>query len=226
MHAPHHAIEGWKDFVVHLLTISVGLLIAVGIEGCVELHREHKLVQEARATMREEIEHNSGQMKDAVVALKKQRDMMQTSIDALRRIQENPKDKEAQKATISADFSIVGLRDTAWKTAQTTGAMGFMPYAEAQRYSDVYGSQKEFLDQEDKILEDEAQFLGVVAKTNFGHGDVTPEQASLALERFGIWKAHLAYLDLMAKVTAANDQAFLEGKEGPHEMHEDMSVGK
>lgn len=226
VHAPHHAIEGWKDFVVHLLTISVGLLIAVGIEGCVELHREHKLVQEARATMREEIEHNSGQMKDAVVALKKQRDMMQTSIDALRRIQENPKDKEAQKATISADFSIVGLRDTAWKTAQTTGAMGFMPYAEAQRYSDVYGSQKEFLDQEDKILEDEAQFLGVVAKTNFGHGDVTPEQASLALERFGIWKAHLAYLDLMAKVTAANDQAFLEGKEGPHEMHEDMSVGK
>jgi hypothetical protein len=226
VHAPHHAIEGWKDFVVHLLTMSVGLLIAVGIEGCVELHREHKLVQEARATMREEIEHNSGQMKDAVVALKKQRDMMQTSIDALRRIQENPKDKEAQKATISADFSIVGLRDTAWKTAQTTGAMGFMPYAEAQRYSDVYGSQKEFLDQEDKILEDEAQFLGVVAKTNFGHGDVTPEQASLALERFGIWKPHLAYLDLMAKVTAANDQAFLEGKEGPHEMHEDMSVGK
>jgi hypothetical protein len=226
VHAPHHAIEGWKDFFVHLVTISVGLLIAVGIEGCVELHREHKLVQEARATMRDEIQYNSGQMKDAVANLKKQRDTMRTNIDALTRIQENPKDKEAQKASITADFSIVGLRDTAWKTAETTGAMGFMPYAEAQRYSDVYGSQKEFLDQQDKILEDEAQFLGVIAKTNFGHGDVTPEQASLALERFGIWKAHLLYLDLMAKVTAANDQAFLEGKEGPHEMHEDLQGGK
>jgi hypothetical protein len=51
VHAPHHRIEGWKDFLVHLLTISVGLLIAVGIEGCVELHREHKLVREARETM-------------------------------------------------------------------------------------------------------------------------------------------------------------------------------
>ncbi len=48
-----------------------------------------------------------------------------------------------------------------------------MPYAEAQRYSDVYGSQKDFSDQLDKILEDEAQFLGVVAKTNFGHNKIT-----------------------------------------------------
>jgi hypothetical protein len=35
VHAPHHRVEGWKDFFIHLLTISVGLLIAVGIEGCV-----------------------------------------------------------------------------------------------------------------------------------------------------------------------------------------------
>jgi hypothetical protein len=226
VHAPHHPIGGWKDFFVHLLTITIGLLIAVGIEGCVELHREHKLVQEARETMRDEIQYNANQMDGAVGTLQKQRDMMRKNIDVLTRIQENPKDKEAQKGTITADYSIVGLRDTAWKTAQTTGALAFMPYAEAQRYSDVYGSQKEFLDQQDKILEDEAQFLGVIAKTNFGHGDTTSEQASLALERFGIWNAHLVYLDLMARVTAATDQAFLEGKEPPHEMHEDMHTGK
>jgi hypothetical protein len=226
VHAPHHPIGGWKDFFVHLLTITVGLLIAVGIEGCVELHREHKLVNEARATMRDEIQYNADEMKRAVGTLQKQRDMMGTNIEVLTRIQENPKDKEAQKASISADYSVIGLRDTAWKTAQTTGALAFMPYAEAQRYSDVYGSQKEFLDQQDKILEDEAQFLGIMAKTNFGHGDITAETASLALERFGVWNAHLVYLDLMAKLTAATDQAFLEGKEPPHEMHEDMHSGK
>jgi hypothetical protein len=204
----------------------VGLLIAVGIEGCVELHREHKLVREARETMREEIQHNSDQMKDAVVKLDKQAATIKKNIDVLTRIQENPKDKEAQNAPINVDFSVVGLRDTAWKTAQTTGALSFMPYAESQRYSNVYGSQKEFLDQQDKILEDEAQFLGLIAKTNFGHKDVTPEQASLALERFGVWRAHLAYLDLMAKVTAQTDQAFLEGKDGPHEMHMQLGDGK
>jgi hypothetical protein len=219
VHAPHHPIGGWKDFLIHLITITVGLLIAVGIEGCVERHREHKLVQEARETMREEIQHNSNEMKDAVVKLDQQTAVMKKNIQTLTRIQENPKDKTAQDAEISADFSMVGLRETAWKTAQTTGAFSFMPYAEAQRYSDVYGTQKDFLDQQDKVLEDEALFLGVMAKTNFGHGPITPEQASLALERFGIWQAHLTYVDLMARVTAENDAAFLVGKEGPHEAH-------
>jgi hypothetical protein len=224
VHAPHHRIEGWKDFLVHLLTISVGLLIAVGIEGCVELHREHKLVHEARDTMREEIQHNSDTMKDVVVSVKKQRATMEKNLETLTRIQENPENKDMQKnASISAEYSMVGLRDTAWKTAQTTGAMGFMPYAEAQRYSDVYGAQKNFLDQQDKILEDEAQFFGVMAKTNFAHNDVvTKEQASLALERFGIWNAHLLYLDLMAQLTAGTDRAFLEGKTGPVDIHEEM----
>jgi hypothetical protein len=226
VHAPHHPIGGWKDFFVHLVTITVGLLIAVGIEGCVELHREHKLVQEGRETMREEIQYNAAEMKEAVGKLKTQREMMQKNIDVLTKIQGNPKDRAAQDASISADYSIVGLRDTAWKTAQTTGALAYMPYAEAQRYSNVYGSQKDFLDQQDKILEDEAQFLGLMAKTNFGHNDITAEQASAALERFGIWNAHLLYLDLMAKVSAQTDQAFLEGKEGPHEMHEDIHTGK
>ena len=206
--------------------ISVGLLIAVGIEGCVELHREHKLVREARETMREEIQHNSNEMKDAVVKLDQQTATMKKNIATLTRIHENPKDKESHNASIKADFSIVGLRETAWKTAQTTGALSFMPYAESQRYSNVYGSQQEFLDQQNKILEDEAQFLGLIAKTNFGHKNITPEQASLALERFGIWQAHLAYLDLMAKVTAETDQAFLEGKDGPHEMHMQLGGGK
>jgi hypothetical protein len=226
VHAPHHRIEGWKDFLIHLLTITVGLLIAVGIEGCVELHHEHKLVREARETMREEIQHNSNEMKDAVVKLDQQTETMKKNIAVLTRIQENPKDKEAQNAQIDVNFSIIGLRETAWKTAQTTGALSFMPYAEAQRYSDVYGSQKDFLDQQDKILEDEAQFFGMMAKTNFGHNGITPEQASLALERFGVWRAHLAYLYVMGKVTAQTDAAFLEGKEGPHEMHMDLGGGK
>jgi hypothetical protein len=226
VHAPHHPIGGWKDFFVHLVTISVGLLIAVGIEVCVELHREHKLVREARETMREEIQHNSDSMKGAVVKLDQQQAVMKKNIETLTRIQENPKDKALQDAEISADFSIVGLRETAWKTAQTTGALSFMPYAEAQRYSDVYGTQRGFLDQQDKILEDEAQFLGVMAKTNFGHGGITPEQASLALERFGVWQAHLTYLGLMAKVTAEDDEAFLAGKEGPREAHVEFGGGK
>ena len=226
VHAPSEPIHGVKDFLLHLLTITVGLLIAVGIEGCVELHREHKLVKEARSTLREEIQANSSSMNDAVGTLDKNNTAMANNIDALTKVLRNPKDKDAQNANVSADFSMISLKDTAWKTAQETGALTYMPYAQAQRYSEVYNMQRAFLDQQDKILEDEARFIGVMRRTDFGHGDITKEQAGEALERFGVWQAHLGYLALMAKVTAADDKAFLEGKEGPRAMHWNLQGAK
>jgi len=36
----------------------------------------------------------------------------------------------------------------------------------------IYGAQQAFSDEQDKLLEDEAQLMGVFAKTDFGHGDV------------------------------------------------------
>jgi hypothetical protein len=223
VHAPHHPILSWKEFMVHLLAITIGLLIAVGIEGGVELYREHNLVKEARNTLREEIQFNSDRMTDALPEIDQERKSVDDSMKFLTRIVENPKDKAAQNGSIGANYSLVGLHDTAWKTAQATNALAYMPYAEAQRYSDIYASQKDFTDQENKLVEDEAQLLGVFAKTDFGHGDVTPESASLALEKYGVWRGHLVYLSLMAKVTAASDKAFLEGKEAPTSMEEKLS---
>jgi hypothetical protein len=222
VHAPHEPIHGVKDFLLHLLTITVGLLIAVGIEGCVELHREHKLVREARATLREEIEDNSKVMEGAVEDVQKEKVRMQKNMDLLTRIQVNPKDQESDGPGIDASVSNKSLKGTAWKTAQTTGALGYMPYEEAQKYADIYEAQDAFLAAQDKNWEDQAQLLGVIGKTNLGHGPVTREQAGLMMERFGIWKGHLVYLDLMAKLTSLSDKAFLEGKEGPKSLHEEF----
>ena len=36
VHPPHEKMHGFKDFLLHLLTITIGLLIALGLEGCVE----------------------------------------------------------------------------------------------------------------------------------------------------------------------------------------------
>jgi hypothetical protein len=224
VHAPHEPIHGVKDFLLHLLTISVGLLIAVGIEGCVELHREHKLVKEARATMREEIESNSESMNGAVAKLDGEDKAIAQNIDVLTKLQRNPKDKQLQNTHLNADFSVTGLKDTAWKTAQTTGALALMPYSEAQRYASVYNEQQSFLAKQDKILEDYAQVIGIFRK--FGQDDLTKEQASAMLERFGIWQAHLSYVVLAAKLTTANDKAFLEGKDGPTNMHTELGDGK
>ena len=48
VHPPHKAIEGVGEFFLHLFTITVGLLIAVGIEAAVERHQHRELAAEAR----------------------------------------------------------------------------------------------------------------------------------------------------------------------------------
>ncbi|WP_263382233.1 hypothetical protein [Granulicella arctica] len=223
VHAPHEPIHSAKDFFLHLFTITVGLLIAVGIEGCVELHREHSLVKEARATLREEIEHNATALKGASSVVAEERRNIADDMDALTKIEEHPLDKTLQNASLTAKYNVQGLNEAAWKTAQMTGALAYMPYKESQRYTDIYESQHDFLADQQKILDDEAAFFGVLAKMDFGHGNVTPDKASAALERLGVWQAHLVNVSLMAKLSLMNDSAFLEGKEGPTDLHEDLN---
>ena len=43
VHAPHEPIHTWKGFVIHIATITIGLLIAIGLEQLVEyFHHRHQ----------------------------------------------------------------------------------------------------------------------------------------------------------------------------------------
>jgi hypothetical protein len=58
VHPPHAPTHTWRDFLIHIATIVIGLLIAVGLEQTVEyLHRRHQ-VHELREALRQEREEN------------------------------------------------------------------------------------------------------------------------------------------------------------------------
>jgi hypothetical protein len=43
VHPPHQAAHTWKDFFIHIFTIVIGLLIAIGLEQTVEhFHHQHQ----------------------------------------------------------------------------------------------------------------------------------------------------------------------------------------
>ena len=58
VHAPHEPIYSWKGFTIHIATIVIGLLIAVGLEQTVEyFHHQHqaaKFEEHLRADLRQE----------------------------------------------------------------------------------------------------------------------------------------------------------------------------
>ena len=56
VHPPHEPVHTWKDFLVHMMAICLGLLIAIGLEQSVEyVHRHHER-QQLRDDLRTEAE--------------------------------------------------------------------------------------------------------------------------------------------------------------------------
>ncbi len=216
-------MHGKKEFFLHLFTITVGLLIATQIESCVEWRHHVHLAEEARASLKLEIQQNLADLKNAAPEMEKWRKEVADDLGVMANIQAHPKDKSAQKASLSVNSHGISLRDTAWKTAETTGALAYMPYDEAQRYAQIYKAQADLLTMQGKPTEDVAHIFGLLAKFNiFGGGHFSEEQAGAMAEELGAMRLHLAAGDVLLKENIEVNQAFLEGREPKGDFSEEL----
>ena len=212
VHLPHK-LHGFWEFLLHLFTITVGLLIAVQIESCVEWRHHLHLAAEARAALRLEIENNLNDFMQMKPGIKKWREEVDADMAAMQRIQEHPNDPKAQHVTMTISYSSITQPDTAWKTAQSTGALSYMPYEEAERYSGIYQSQAALLALQDKPMEEVAAINGLIAKYHWRNsGKITAEQASAVAEILGQMRQYLALGDSLLEVCIDQNQSFLENR--------------
>ena len=58
VHPPHQAAHTWKDFFIHIATIVIGLLIAIGLEQTVEMIHHANERRDVISEVREEAEVN------------------------------------------------------------------------------------------------------------------------------------------------------------------------
>jgi hypothetical protein len=223
IHLPHKSIHGIWEFFLHLFTITVGLLIAVQIESCVEWRHHIHVAEEARASLRAEIVQNLKDLKQAQPGLKEWRTVIDTDLVSMQRIQDHPDDPEAQHTSLTVNSGGISLPDTAWKTAQSTGALAYMPYDEAERYAAIYQSQAALLAMEDKPLEDAAAVQGLISKFHWrGPRKITEEQASAVAEKLGQMRMHLLAGDLLMQAAIEKSSAFLENRKARDNFHENL----
>src|ERR1700733_11532094 len=220
VHPPHKAIGNASEFFLHLFTITIGLLIAVGIEAAVERHQHRELAREARETMTEEIRNNAGSTTEALADIASEQKKMTEYVAAVRKVQMNPNDPTANDLHLDLSYNTTGLEDTGWKTAQATGALAFMPYAESKKFSGIYGVAEAFLKAQDQLSDDEAHLLGTIEKFHIGKGKLSKEAADAMAEQFGIWQGHLLALKIGGVVLQEQQNAFLEGREPKNHMSE------
>jgi len=177
VHAPEHGINGTRDFFLHLFTITVGLLIALGLEAGVEaLHHRHQR-QEAEATIRQELNENRQTL------LKMQQNTSTEAANlkkALTFLEDLRAGKKDDPSGIKLGFNVQPLPDAAWRTATTTGAVSYMSYDEAQGFALAYHEQQLYEDTVAAALH-EYELLETYVLDGRDPRTLTPEDIATAL---------------------------------------------
>jgi len=139
VHAPHEPIHTWRDFFIHIVTITIGLLIALGLEAAVEaLHHRH-LREETRQNLRTEIQQNQVVFAKDMRALDGETRELKGDIALLQRLRAHQRAQPSEELHFAWGWD--GTSATAWQTAKDTGALALMDNAVVQQYDAVYSQQ-------------------------------------------------------------------------------------
>ncbi len=176
VHPPHEAAHGVRDFAIHLFTITIGLLIALSLEGLVEWQHHRHLVHDAEVSLRSEIQGNEDSMPRTLEALQKEQASLKHDVGLLKVVIATK--KFPPNSSLDITFGVRTFEDVSWKTAQSTGALSYMPYELAQEYSNIYATQAELADSEKDAARDTIVALGPFLNTDKSDPDPTPEQAA------------------------------------------------
>lgn len=139
VHPPHKPIESWREFFVHLITITIGLLIALGLENTVEWMHHRHLVHEAKENIHQELVENQKLIQEDLTAVRQDEERLKHNLQVLEEFRTTHK---FPKTTLMYRMDWSSLNDSAWKTARDTGAFGYMEYKVVQDFADAYKGQE------------------------------------------------------------------------------------
>ena len=147
----------YKDLAIQLAIVTAGVFIALFVDSLVEWNQYRRLVQEARATLKREMAYNKqevessvasvdGAMRDFDNAISFADDMIRTGKSSIRQV--------------NLGLNLADLTAAGWQTAERTGALTHMDYAEVQELSKLYTLQELVAAQQRTALEHLTQASG------------------------------------------------------------------
>jgi hypothetical protein len=193
VHPPEEPLRGWRDFLIHLATITIGLLIALSLEGCVEFWHHRSLVHEAEESMQVEIRANAKELQGALDDVRKEQEYLSQDIAVMKKIIAHPNETNREDLTIN--FRIRGFNNVSWKTAESTGALSYMPYERAKEYSNLYGAQNEIDVAEHQAIRDTVLAIAPFVGSKKGEPNPGGEEAVKIADRLEILQGQLIFLE-------------------------------
>lgn len=177
IHAPERPIASLKDFGIHIAIVTIGILIALGLEGVRESIHAHALVRETRAQFRAELQNSHAQMAEEmkrVTAGDIRLNKLASSAPAMAR--EHPEQVLAElKAVQNPNFFFA---TNSWQAALSSGALAHMSTDEVSDYAWAAEATRIYTALQAATLSSEAQAIAFWA----AHPHPTPEQIERGTE--------------------------------------------
>lgn len=90
VHPPEHPIFTWKQFLIHMGTICLGLLIALGLEHVAELVHEHEQLKQANESLEREIRANILMTQYETIEIRREHDIYAGDLADLEYLRSHP----------------------------------------------------------------------------------------------------------------------------------------
>jgi hypothetical protein len=144
IHPAHHAASTWRDFFIHIATIVLGLLIAIGLEQTVEwMHHRHQLHQ-LEADLHTEGIRNLHIALDNIHGAELRR---QSDADQYAEFLLAAREHRAPAAYPAQFIMYTRPAYAVWTVAQQSGTLDLLPREDALSYARLYGVVQSAVDQ-------------------------------------------------------------------------------
>ena len=152
------------DYAFQFITVTAGVLIALFIDGLAERNSNRELVESARATILLEIADNKKDLEATLSGIAADREAM---LNAVRFADEILSKGKTKISSLQLHYNVADkVSDSSWRTAERTGALAHMDYAEVQKYSRIYEFQDLFMQQQRQALS-QLTLAGAILNSDF-----------------------------------------------------------
>jgi chromosome segregation ATPase len=164
-----HPVGRGRYLLTELLIVTVGVLIALSVDSLRQWREHVALVDEARRNIAQEIRDNAKDLDNALGQVDTRRKQLD---DAITLADDVLAKRPSQIHHLELAWTVADISDANWKSAERTGALTYMEYAEVQRYSRLYDLQALFADHQRQQVERVAAALSAITADD-------PEKASI-----------------------------------------------
>lgn len=141
VHPVHGAIHGWRDFLLHIVIIAIGLGLAISAQQGVEYLEHRHQVTELRHALAQERAENRKTLAQQNRAWHWGVAELQNNLLVLRYLQQHPGTPQEQlPGMLLWHTSALTFTTAVWDAARENGVLALMPRAELEQYSDLYSA--------------------------------------------------------------------------------------